>query len=495
MTRRILVAGFQHETNTFAPTKAGYENFVRGEGFPQLVRGDDVLSLREVNIPAGGFLLEAERLGYETVPVIWAGASPSAHVRKETYDRIVDEILQAAALEEIHGIYLDLHGAMVAEHTDDGEGTLLKRLRTVVGDNMPIVVSLDLHANVTQAMIDNADAMVAYRTYPHIDMADTGKRAAELMSLRIGSGKLHRFSLRLPFLIPINGMCTLLAPAKSLYERLEALESTDLSLSFSPGFPAADFEECGPVVWGYGTNEYDLQSAVTELHKMITDGEDYWEVPFLDPDEAVTLAITIANGASKPVVIADTQDNPGAGGDSNTTGMIKALLRNGARSAGVGLLWDPSAVQEAMKAGVGGRIFIALGGQSSVEGDSPLEAEFEVIHLSNGQCRFAGPMMHGMEVDLGPVACLQIEGVKIAVSSSKSQMLDRVLYRVAGIEPENMSILVNKSSVHFRADFEPIAERVLVAKAPGPMIADPADIPWTKLKKGIRLKPNGLPFN
>ena len=494
MKYRILVAGFQHETNTFAPSKASYENFVRGEGFPQLVRGNDVLALSEVNIPAGGFLLEAERLGFEPVPVIWAGASPSAHVISETYDRIVKEIVDAAATEDIHGIYLDLHGAMVAEQTDDGEGTLLKRLRAIVGEDMPIVVSLDLHANVTQVMIDHADAMVAYRTYPHVDMAETGRRAAELLHLRLSHGKLQRMSLRLPFLIPINGMCTLVNPAKSLYERLELLENENLSLSFSPGFPAADFDECGPVIWGYGIYGDELTNAVTDLYNMIVDQEDLWEVPFMDPDDAVQLAISVARTATKPVVIADTQDNPGAGGDSNTTGMIKALLRNGAQNAAVGLVCDPDAVQHALKAGVGGRIKIALGGQSGVAGDSPLEAEFEVVHLSDGRCRFAGPMMHGMDADLGAVACLQIEGVKIAVSSSKSQMLDRVLYRVAGIQPESMSILVNKSSVHFRADFEPIAERVLIAKAPGPMTADPADMPWTRLKKGIRLKPNGLPF-
>ena len=164
MAYRILVAGFQHETNTFAPSKAEYENFVRGEGFPQMVRGADVLKLREVNIPAGGFLIEAERLGYEVVPVIWAGASPSAHVTQATYERIAKEIIQAAASQTLDGLYLDLHGAMVAEHTHDGEGTLLSRLRAVVGPDIPIVVSLDLHANVTDLMLEQADAMIAFRT-------------------------------------------------------------------------------------------------------------------------------------------------------------------------------------------------------------------------------------------------------------------------------------------------------------------------------------------
>lgn len=495
MTYRILIAGFQHETNTFAPSKAEYENFVRGEGFPQMVRGVEMLELRNVNIPAGGFLIEAERLGYEVVPVIWAGASPSAHVTQETYDRITDEIIKAAANEAIDGIYLDLHGAMVAEHTDDGEGTLLARLRAVVGQDIPIVVSLDLHANVTELMLSHADAMVAFRTYPHVDMADTGARAAKLLELRLRSGKLHCESLRLPFLIPINGMCTLMDPARSLYDQLEHLESEGLSLSFTPGFPAADFEECGPVIWGYGTDRQAIKAAVAVLYKKVVGEEDQWEVPFLLPDEAVLRAMTLAETAQRPIVIADTQDNPGAGGDSNTTGMLKALIKHGATNAAVGLLYDPAAVQSAIAAGVGGFIEITLGGQSGALGDSPLQGRFEVMHLSDGRCRFAGPMMNGMEVDVGPVACLKIGGVKVAVSSGKCQMLDRNLYRIAGIEPEKMSVLVNKSSVHFRADFAPIADQILVAKAPGPMTADPADIPWKRLREGIRLKPNGPSFH
>jgi microcystin degradation protein MlrC len=494
MTYRILVAGFQHETNTFAPSKAEYENFVRGEGFPKMVRGFDMLKLRDVNIPAGGFLIEADRLGYEVVPVIWAGASPSAHVTQETYERIADEIINAAASEAIDGIYLDLHGAMVADHTDDGEGTLLDRLRAVVGQDIPIVASLDLHANVTELMLKHADAMVAFRTYPHVDMADTGARAARLLDLRLRLGKLHCESLRLPFLIPVNGMCTLLDPARSLYDQLEHLESEGVSLSFTPGFPAADFEECGPVIWGYGLDRQVLKDAVSVLYKKVVGEEDQWEVPLLLPDEAVLRAMALAESAQRPIVIADTQDNPGAGGDSNTTGMLKALLRHGARNAAVGLLYDPAAVQSAIAAGLGSFIEIPLGGQSGVPGDSPLHGRYEVTHLSDGRCRFAGPMMNGMEVDVGPVACLKIGDVKVAVSSSKCQMLDRNLYRIAGIEPEQMSVLVNKSSVHFRADFEPIAEQILVAKSPGPMTADPADIPWKRLREGIRLKPNGPSF-
>jgi microcystin degradation protein MlrC len=195
------------------------------------------------------------------------------------------------------------------------------------------------------------------------------------------------------------------------------------------------------------------------------------------------------------VIIADTQDNPGVGGDSNTMGMVRALLRHGARDAAVGVIWDADAAAAAHRAGVGARISIALGGRSGVPGDAPLEAVYEVEHLSDGRFRFDGPMLNGMHGELGPVACLRIDGVRIAVSSVKMQVFDRNLFRVAGIEPERMKILVNKSSVHFRADFEAIAEAILVAKAPGPMAADPADLPWERLGADMRVRPMGTPFH
>nr|WP_315595171.1 M81 family metallopeptidase [uncultured Cupriavidus sp.] len=496
MAKRILIAGFQHETNTFAPSKATYASFERGEGFPALARGDEVLALRDVNIPAGGFIQAAQRNGWTLLPVIWAGASPSAHVTEDAFERIAGEIVDAARAGGFDAIYLDLHGAMVAEHADDGEGTLLARLRDVIGPDIPLVASLDLHANVTQAMLDAADALVAYRTYPHIDMAETGVRAAELLQhLLDRKPRWHCVARRLPFLIPINGMCTMLEPAQGMYAKLAELESDGLvSLSFAPGFPAADFPECGPVIWGYGEDADAVQAAVQLLHDRMLAEEAAWEVPFLSPDDAVREAMRLAEGATRPVVIADTQDNPGAGGDSNTMGMLRALLRNGAQGAAIGLIWDPAVAAAAHRAGAGATLEVALGGVSGVPGDEPLQGRFQVLQVSDGVCRFGGPMMHGMQADVGPVALLAIDGVRVVVSAGKAQMLDRNLYRVGGVEPEAMKILVNKSSVHFRADFQGIAHAVLVAKAPGPMTADPADLPWTRLAPGIRLKPMGEPF-
>ncbi len=491
----ILVAGFQHETNTFAPTKASYENFVNGEDFPGLARGEDILELLTVNIPISGFIQRMREAGHTVTPVIWAGAGASAHVTTDAYERIAGEILEAVTTAAYDAIYLDLHGAMVAEHLDDGEGELLARVRAVVGLDMKVLVSIDSHANVTEKLLSLANGVVAYRTYPHIDMADTGRRAGNLLLALMNSHVPARLvAKRVPFLIPVNSMSTMLQPARGVYDLLEELEKTDvLSLSFAPGFPAADFPECGPVVWGYGFDQAKIDHAVSMLFTRICNPEDQWAVQFEEPDAAVQRAMQIARSASRPVIIADTQDNPGVGGDSNTMGMLRALLKAGAQGAAIGLIRDPAAAAAAHKAGVGARIEISLGGCPQI-GDEPFKGTFEVEALSEGKFVFGGPMMNGKHADMGLMARLRIDGVLVAVSTQKAQLLDRNMYRTVGIEPSDMKILVNKSSVHFRADFAAIAEEILVARAPGPFIADPSQLPWRHLGAGMRTRPNGPAF-
>lgn len=488
---RVLVAGFEHETNTFAPTRAGYQNFVNGEGYPAMARGNEMLRLRDVNLATGGFIQAAEQRGFEIVPVIWAGASASAHVTTDAYERIAGEIVAAAKAHAFDAIYLNLHGAMVTELHDDGEGELLRRLRAVVGPEMPIFCSVDLHANMTEAMLTLATGIVGYQTYPHIDMAETGRRAVALHdACREAGGRLYRAARRLPFLIPLNAQCTLVDPARSTYALLREKQVGDVvSLSFAPGFPASDFSECGPVVWGYGRTQGAVEDAVETVYRHILETEPQWAVEFLDPESAVKEAIRLSAGATRPVVISDTQDNPGAGADADTTGMLRALVACRAEGAALGVFYDPAAVAAAAEAGAGGTVTLALGGRSGTAGDEPFVGTFEVETVGDGRCVFEGPMLRGTELDLQGAACLRIDGVRVVVSATKAQMFDRNLYRMVGIQPEAMKILVNKSSVHFRADFGPISEAILIAKAPGPMKADPRDLPWTKLPQAMRLAP------
>jgi microcystin degradation protein MlrC len=495
---RIAVGGFLHETNTFAPTKATYDDFVHGGGWPAMAQGADVLRvMRNINVGLAGFVAAAEAQGWELVPTISCAASPSAHVTRDAFERVakvmIDGIRTAGPLD---AVYLDLHGAMVTEHLDDGEGEILARVRKIIGNDLPLVVSLDLHANVTPQMVEHADALIAYRTYPHVDMADTGRAAARHLALLLSTKQKFAKAFRqLPFLIPISWQCTNDQPAKSIYQKLAALENEAVpTLSFAPGFPAADFPDCGPSVFAYGNTQADADAAADKIAAVVAGHENDFDGRIYTPDEGVRYAMELAKTASKPVIIADTQDNPGAGGDSDTTGMLRALVRNKATKAAIGVIYDPASAKAAHAAGVGATVTLALGGKSGIPGDAPYKESFIVETLSDGQFVASGPYYGGRDMDMGPSACLRIGDVRVVVSSHKAQLADQSMYRYVGIEPTEQSILVNKSSVHFRADFEPIAEKLLICAAPGAMPADTATLPWTRLRPGIRTGPNGPTF-
>ena len=487
---KIFIAGFQHETNTFVASRADYGEFDGGATGP-IRRGEALLALRHANLGVGGFVEYAQARGHELVPGLAAWASPSGVVTRDAFERIAGEIVEGATRAEADALYLDLHGAMVAEHVDDGEGELLARLRTALGSETTIVASLDLHANVTARMFELADALVAYRTYPHVDMAETGRRCGRLLERIAAGGGWQRSIQRVPFLIPIEAMCTGRAPSAQLYARLAELESTyGVEPSIALGFPAADFAECGPTVWAYASDQRAADAAVDALYEQLCGQEAQWTVPSLSASDAVRAAMDIAQRATKPVVIADTHDNPGAGADGNTTEMLAALLDRQATRAALGPLCDPCAAHAAHEAGVGATLTLALAAGTPLA----MTARFVVESLSDGRCTLAGPMMSGATLQLGASACLKSGDVRVVVVSKKVQMLDRNIYRMVGIEPERMSILVNKSSVHFRADFEPIAQAVLIARTQTGSITDPAMLPWERLAAGMRVSPLGRAF-
>jgi microcystin degradation protein MlrC len=512
---RILIAGYQHETNTFAPTLADWDAFNAGHTFPAYRRGQKLIdTFKDINIPVGGFIQAAMAKGWQLVPSVWAGATPSSYVTTDAFERIAGDIcddLREAVKAGIDAVYLDLHGAAVAQNADDSEGELIARIRAIVGDAIPIVGSLDLHANVTERMLQTADALVSYRTYPHIDMADTGRLAAKLLERRMRLGhkeKLHH--QRFAYMIPLNAQSTWMQPAKRLYDELvESDAANDVVLSFCMGFPAADFAECAPMIWGYGEK---AESAARALFASASPAKQ-WDPGVLPVAEAVALAIERAEKSDKPIVIADTQDNPGAGGDSNTTGVLRELLRQGAgrkfpSKIAIGMLYDPdsadavhdlvekehvagvSTAQSAIKSRVIdlrlGKAVMTFTGQLS---DAPVQAEFTIEQISDGVCTYKGPMMTGVTAHLGKSCALNVEGIRVAVVSGKAQLLDRELLRMVCIEPEQMKIIVVKSSNHFRADFTPLvadaAKDVIVAKAAGPMAADAGDLPWKKLSPDI----------
>ena len=475
---RIAVGAFLHETNTFAPTRATYDDFVHGGGWPSMAHGGEVLKvMRKINVGLAGFVEAAEANGWELVPTISAAASPSAHVTRDAFERVMKEMVDGiAAAGPVDAVYLDLHGAMVTEHYDDGEGETLARVRQVIGKDLPLVVSLDLHANVSPEMMEHADALIAYRTYPHIDMADTGRACAKHLALLLKTKQRFAKAFRqLPFLIPISWQCTNDQPTKSIYEKLAALESDAVpTLSFAPGFPAADFRDCGPSVFAYGRTQADADAAADKLLALVESHEDDFDGRIYSPDDGVRLAMELAKSAAKPIVIADTQDNPGAGGDSDTTGMLRALVRNRAARAATGAIYDPESARAAHAAGVGASVTLSLGGKSGIPGDEPYRETFIVEKLSDGRFVAPGPYYGGREMEMGPSACLRIGDVRVVVSSHKAQLADQAMYRYVGIEPT--------------------AEKLMICAAPGAMPADTATLPWTRLRPGIRIKPNGPVF-
>lgn len=493
---RIAVAGFEHETNTFAPVKADYEAFAVAKSFPPLCRGEDMMRrVRGRKLPAAGSIATLEAAGAEIVPLLWCTATPSAHVTEDAYERITGEILDMiAAAGPLDGICLELHGAMVAEHVDDGEGELLRRLRARFGTGIPVAVALDLHANVTAAMVDYADYMDMYRHYPHTDMVEAGARAAAglLRILKTGQRPAKAFR-QIDFLIPINGGCTDFGPARDIY--LSLMPEMDrtaglVGLSFASGFPHADFADCGPSVFAYGDAQDVADAAADRLAAEIRRREGDFLPDFFPAPEAVRRALASAEGASKPVVIADTQDNPGGGGPGDTTGLLRALIDAGAKGAVIGAVIDPETAAAAHRAGEGGSAMFAIGGKR-LPGDSPVEVRARVLRARSDGWTATGAMKGGMPVDLGLTALLEVEpsGVLVAVASRVAQTLDSSIFRHLGLVPEKLPIIAVKSSVHFRADFTPLASTIIVAKAPGPVAIDHVDLPYRKLRPGMRLMP------
>ena len=489
----IAHAGFMHETNTFAPIKATWPDFLRSESFPGLMLGAAVLDLlAETNIATRGFAEVARAAGHELKPIAWASAVPSAEVTEDAFERMSAIVLEGLK-PPLDAVYLDLHGAMVTEHLEDGEGELIRRVRNRVGADVAIVASLDLHANTTGEMAAMADGLIAYRTYPHVDMADTGRRAARYMAHLLTGARPVLARRVVPFLMPLTGQCTMVEPTQGVYARLAELEAAAgvRHVSFTPGFPPADIHECGPVILAYGDDAAAADGAADALFEHIMDREAEFEVPFWEPAAAIGKAMN--SNATKPFVLADVQDNCGAGATSDTTGVLRALVEADARDAVIGLVVDPEAAAAAHEAGEGAVIEIAVGGKLFPEGGPPFEGRFEVRRLGNGKITCTGPMFGGTRVDLGPMARLAIGGVEVIVSTHRMQAADQELFRHLGVEPSEWRIVGLKSSVHFRADFEPIAEEVLVVEAPGAFVDQPAKLPYRNLRADVRLGPGGPP--
>ncbi|MDB5369193.1 MAG: microcystin degradation protein MlrC [Roseomonas sp.] len=494
---RIAIGGFLHESHSFAPRPTTWEEFRNPGGFPGFVRGAAMFdTLRPTSAPAAGALSVAEPRGIDVVPLCWCFANPAGPVTEEAFERIsaclVADLATALDAGKLDGVYLDLHGAMVAEHFPDAEGELLRRVRAVVGPDVPVTASLDPHGNMTALMAEKADALVPFRTYPHVDMKAAGARAMELLIGRIERGAPWSRAFReIDYWTPLTMQCTMVSPMSDvLAERARIAQNNGVvELAFCFGFPYADFEGCGMAIACYGENQAAADAAADALKSYLDAHEADFAGGAIPAAEGVARAIAVAGqeGPVGPVVLADTQDNPGGGGHGDTTGLLAELIRQGA-PATLGIINDAESAGAFHQAGEGAEVAVKLGGKSD---GVPAEVQARVLRLTDGCFTCTGPMSAGNPADLGPTALIAIGPVKVIVVSRKMQAHDQALFRHIGIEPAEESILALKSSVHFRADFQPIAREVIVVAAPGPVLADPSSLPFAHLRPGLRTRPLG----
>ena len=488
---RIAVGGFMHETNTFVASPTNWDDFVRAGPWPTVTEGDAILStFGNINLALAYFMNVARQAGHTMVPLAWACAQPAGRVTDDAFERMASKLVEGARRARPDAVFLELHGAMVTESHDDGERELLRRMRSAVGADVPILMSLDLHANLSPEIVELADFISSYRTYPHVDWGESGARCAQWLDRVVAWKRPARAFRQSPFLIPVTTGCTYVQPSMGLYEQLQAIEAeTGVHLSLNMGFPPADIPDVGPSITAYGEDQARVDDAADRLFAALLAAEagfaGHRPLPVAD---AVAEAMGIARSASRPVVLADTQDNPGAGAPSNTTGLIAELLRQRAERAAVGIVHDVRAAEAAHAAGVGGSID-RVGGGAEGPGQEPLPGPWRVAAISDGRFRGTSPMLRSAETSMGKTALLTQNGVEVLVASIRQQPVHREAFTHLGVDLNARAIVGLKSSAHFRSGYQEIAEKVIVCLAPGVNIEDPASFRFTRIRPGVRLRP------
>jgi microcystin degradation protein MlrC len=464
---RVLTARFMHETNTFSRINTDMALIRRREFH---LENEIPLAFRDTRSALGATFEAADKYGWALVHPVSANPNPSGIVTDDAFEQIAGRILGAADVKgPFDGALLHLHGAMVTEAHQDAEGELLERLRQKLGARTPIVVTLDLHANVTCKMADNASALIAFRTYPHVDLYERAWQGAELLE-RAMRGEIRPLTViaRRPMIYGLDRgrhtsppMAELLARADLIERRGEALV-----VSVCAGFSRSNIRDVGPSV----TVTLDqLRSTAADAREIAESFIDYaWETRDFSSFRLLSIAEAVAMAKAgrpgqKPLVVADYTDNPGGGGYGDATAFLKALVDAGIDSVAFHAICDPQAVQEGMRAGVGSRTTLSLGGKIDPEmGGGPLSLTGEIVCLTNGKFIAYGPMGGGVERNYGPSMVFRVGGIDIVVISNNGQATDLGQFTSVGIDPTRYTTVAVKSMQHFRAAFEPIAREVIL---------------------------------
>ena len=466
MTKRVLTAYFMHETNTFSKVPTPLESFEKRAFY----RANEIPAVYKGTRSALGATLEAaEKYGWNLVHPVSASANPSGLVTDKAFDTIAGMILEALDGPKVDGIVLHLHGAMVVDSHEDGEGELLKRIRAKIGPDVPIMVTLDLHANVTKEMASLANALIAFRTYPHIDAYERARQACDLLQKTLtGKARPKTFIASRPMAHGLDHGRTQKGPMRVLLDHADAIEAKgEIHLiSICSGFSASDIRDVGPTVTvTVDGDDPEGRKIAEEFMDYAWETRDYVGVQMLPIPKVVSMA-KAGEGGKKPLVIADYTDNPGGGGYGDSTSTLKAMIDAGLKNVGYHAICDPEAVQAGIKAGIGKTIKIKLGGKTDPKvGGAPIDVEGEVAVLSDGKFIAWGPMGGGVRRDYGPSMVLRIgglNGIEVIVITNNGQANDLGNFTSMGIDPTKKDTVFVKSMHHFRAAFEPISREVVL---------------------------------
>ncbi len=481
---RLFLAMMSHETNTFSNVPTDRAQFEARH----LHYGGEILeTFRGTGTCLGGMIDAALRTGATLLPSVAVSASPAGRVTGDIYRAVKERMLaDLGTAGRLDGVLLDLHGAMVPEGLDDGEGDVITAVRDLVGPDVPIAVTLDFHGNLSAAMVKQATLLHGYKTYPHVDMRERGAEAA-LRLLDVVAGRLRPTAAfrKPPMLPPLGNQGTARGPMRRLYDLAGEMEQDPrvISVSVFAGFPFSDIPDAGLGIYVATENDQALAERLAEKLARVA-----WEhrLEFLHTALPVKEAVAKALAAEgRPIVLADMADNTGGGAAGDGTELLRELVRVGARSAVVACLWDPAAVRECAKAGVAARVTLEVGGKVDDRHGAPLSVTGTVRTLSDGRFVHKGPMMRGLPGRLGTTAVLDVDDVKVILISYRWQTLDPEMIRFVGLDPLAEKILVVKSTIHYRAAFEPIAKEIIEVDAPGLSSSNLARFTFKRIRRPI----------
>jgi len=487
---RIVVAQMSHETNTFSPVVTDLARFSGGRERP--LEGEAaVRTFRGTASCLGGFLKVCEEAGAEVVLPVAAGAPPSGPVEDGAFEHIADRIV-AAARAGCDAMMLDLHGAMVTRSYEDGEGELLRRVRSAA-PGMPIAVALDMHANLFDSMVQNATVVTGYHTYPHVDMDSTAERAGRLL-LRAVRGEIDPVIAwgNAPMLPHVMRQGTDDSPNRELQARAREMERDGaLAASLFTGFPHADIPNAGLSAVAVADGDRGRAEAWRdELLARAWQARESFVYRTEPLEQSVARAKELgARNPGKPVILLDHYDNTASGGTMDTTEVLAEILRQGLEDVAAFGIFDPEAVERMAVVGAGSEVTVSLGGKMPMpalrEQSRPVEVTGRVKRIADGRFPATVAMSRGLTMNMGTTAVLSTGPVDIVVISRHVEPFDPGCFTSVGIDPTRRRFLMLKSRVHYRVGFRGMASEVVECAGRGVCTSDYSELAFRRVRRPI----------